>query len=103
MEDALSRFHPFKDGFLLGRAGKKAKAKANVLRTELVKKRKLGEETNADCWMSSRKRREMNTWRDYISHEIDVSKEFDSDFNFPKTHLRSHSVEQIGRYRDLQL
>jgi hypothetical protein len=38
MEDALHRFHNFKDVFLLGQAGKKAKAKANTLRTEIVKK-----------------------------------------------------------------
>jgi hypothetical protein len=31
MADALHRFHTFKDGFLLGQAGKKAKAKANAL------------------------------------------------------------------------
>ena len=34
MEDALHRVHTFKDVFLLGRAGKKAKAKANAQRTE---------------------------------------------------------------------
>jgi len=45
MEDALGRFHTFKDVFLLGRASKKAKAKANALRTELMKKRKVDEET----------------------------------------------------------
>jgi len=50
MEDTLCRFHTFKDVFLLGRAGKKAKAKANALRTELVKKRKVDEETNAESW-----------------------------------------------------
>jgi hypothetical protein len=33
MQDALHRFHTFKDVLLLGRAGKKAKAKANALRT----------------------------------------------------------------------
>jgi len=38
MEDALHRFDTFKDVFLLGQAGKNAKAKANALRTELVKK-----------------------------------------------------------------
>jgi len=38
MEDALHGFHTFKGVFLLGQAGKKAKAKANALRTELVKK-----------------------------------------------------------------
>ena len=38
MEYRLHTFHTFKDVFLLGRAGKKVKAKANALRTELVKK-----------------------------------------------------------------
>jgi len=38
IEDTLHRFHTFKDVFLLGRAGKKAKAEANALRTEHVKK-----------------------------------------------------------------
>jgi hypothetical protein len=47
MEDTLRRFHTFKDVFLLGRAGKKEKARANALRTELVKKRMEDEETNA--------------------------------------------------------
>jgi len=36
-EDALRHFHTFKVVFLLGRAGKKAKAKANAVRTELMK------------------------------------------------------------------
>jgi len=95
MEDALHRFHTFKEVFLLGRAGKKAKAKANTLRTELVKKRKVDEETNAETWTLSKKQREMHAWRDYISHEIDDSKVLDADFNFPKIHLMSHWVEQI--------
>jgi hypothetical protein len=102
MEDALRRFHTFKDVFLLGRAGKQAKAKANALRTELVKKRKVDEETNAETWTPSKMRREMNAWRDYISHEIDVSKELNADFNFPKIHLMSHWVEHIRRYGALQ-
>jgi len=102
MVDAFCRFHTFKDVFLLGRAGKKAKAKANALRTELVKKRKVDEETNAETWAPSQKRREMNAWRDYISYEIDVSRELDADFNFPKIHLMSHWVEQIRRYGALQ-
>jgi hypothetical protein len=102
MEDTLHRFHTFKDVFLLRRAGKKAKAKANALSTELVKKRKVDEETNAETWMPSKKRCEMNAWRDDISHEIDVSKEFDADFNFPKIHMMSNWVEQIRRYGALQ-
>ena len=100
--DALHCFHTCKDVFLLGWAGKKAKAKANALRTELVKKRKVDKETNAETWTPSKKRRKINTWRDYISHEIDVSKELDADFNFPKIHLMSHWVEQIRRYGALQ-
>jgi len=44
----------------------------------------------------------MNAWQEYISHEIDVSKELDADFNFPKIHLMSHWVKQIRRYRALQ-
>jgi len=40
----------------------------------------------------------MNTWHDYLSHKIDVFKEFDTNFNFAKIHLMSHLVEQICRY-----
>ena len=90
MEDALHRFHTFKDAFLLGRASKKAKTKAAALRTKLVKKPKVDEETNADTLMPSKMRREMNAWRDYISNKIYVSKELDADFNFPKIHLMSY-------------
>jgi len=46
MEDALRRFNTFKDVFSLGQASTKEKAKANALRTELVKKQEVGEETN---------------------------------------------------------
>jgi hypothetical protein len=102
MEDALHHFHTFRDVFLLGRAGKKTKAKANALRTELVKKRKVDEESYAATWMQSKKRRKMNAWQDYISHEIDISKELDADFNFLKIHLMSHWAKQIRRYRAWQ-
>jgi len=79
-----------------------AKGKANALRTELVKKGKVDKETNAETWTLSKMRREMNAWRDYISHEIDVSKQLDANFNFPKIDLMSHWVEQIRRYGALQ-
>jgi hypothetical protein len=90
MEDTLHRFRTIKDVFLLGQAGKKAKPKANALRTELVEKQKVDEETNAETWTASKKQREMNAWWDYISHKVDISKELDADFNFPKIHLMSH-------------
>jgi hypothetical protein len=102
MKDALHRFHTFKDVFLLGRAGKNANAKANALRTELVKKRKVDEETNTETWTLSKKRRDMDAWKDYIGPEINVSKELDADFNFPRIHVMSHRVKQIRRYGALQ-
>jgi len=102
MEYALRHFHTFKDVFLLGRAGKKAKAKANTLRMELMKKRKVDEKANAASWTPSKKQPEMNAWRDYISHEMDICKELDADFNFPKIHLMSHWAEQISPYGALQ-
>jgi hypothetical protein len=96
MEDTLCRFHHFNDDFLLGQAGNKAKAKANALRTELMKKQKVDKETNAETRMQSNTRRRMIYWRDYISHKLDVSKEIDADFNFPKMQLMSRWVLQIG-------
>jgi hypothetical protein len=102
IEDTLHHFHTFKDVFLLGQAGKKAIAKANALRMELVKKRKMYKETNAETWTPSMKQREMNSRRNYISHKIDVSKQLDADFTVPKMHLMSHRVEQLHRYRAFQ-
>jgi len=102
MEDALHRFHTVKDVFSLGQAGNKAKAKANAVRTELVKKRKVDEETNAATWIPSKKRREMNAWRDYITHKIDISNDINADFNCLKIHLMAHWAEQIRWYGALQ-
>jgi hypothetical protein len=101
MDDALRYFHTFKDAFLLGRVSKQPMPNANALRTELVKKRNVDEEKNAGSWMLSMKRRGMNTWRDYISHKIDVSKELDPNINFPMIHLMSHCGQQIRVYRAL--
>jgi hypothetical protein len=95
MDDALHCVHTLKDILLLVQAGKKEKAKANAPRTELVKKRKVDKATNVDSWTPSKNRCEMNAWRDYISHKIDISKELDADFNFLKIHLMSHWAEQI--------
>jgi len=74
MEDALNRFHNFNDVSLHGQAGKRAKARANALRMEVVKNQNLDEETNAETWTLAKKRRGMKDWREYISHELDVSK-----------------------------
>jgi hypothetical protein len=100
---SLRCFHTFIDVLLLGRTSKKEKAQANALRTELVKKRKVDEETNADSWTPSKKKRKMNPWQDYFSHERDISKELYPDLNFSKIDLMSHWAEQIGRYGALQL
>jgi hypothetical protein len=102
LEDALHRVHPFRDVFLLGRARQMGKATANALRMELVKKRQLDKETTAETWTPSKKWCEMNTWHDFISHEIDVSKELDADFIFGKINLITYWVKQIPRYGALQ-
>jgi len=44
----------------------------------------------------------MDAWGEYISHEIDISKKLDADFNFPKIHLISLWAEQVCRYGALQ-
>jgi len=72
---------PFKAS-LSGGLKKKPKAKANALRTELVKIRKVDNETNAETWNLSKTWREINAWWDYISLKIDLFKELDADFNF---------------------
>jgi len=95
MEDTLPCVHTFKDVLLLDRAGKKAKAKANALRTQLTRKRKVDKETNSQTCTPFKKRREINARRDYISHEIDVSNESDADFKILKIQLMSHWVKQI--------
>jgi hypothetical protein len=59
--DTMHHVHTSKDVFLLGRAGKKAKANANALGTELVKKRKVDKETNAETWTLFKRQHEMNT------------------------------------------
>jgi hypothetical protein len=77
------------------RAGKKAKAKANTQRTELVKKRTVDDETNAETWMLSKTRREMNACRNNRRHKIAGAEELDADFNILKIHLISDLVKQI--------
>jgi hypothetical protein len=73
MEDSLCHSHTFNDIFLLGQAGNKAKAKANALRMDLMKKRKVDKETNAESWTPSKKQCEINTWCHYVSQEMDIS------------------------------
>jgi len=102
MEDTFHWFHTFKDDFLIGQARTMTKVKASALKSELMKKQKVDKETNAKTWTPCKKRREMNSLRDYISHKIDVSKELDADFNFPKIHLMSHWAHQICPYGAMQ-
>jgi len=102
MEGTLCFIHTFKDDFLLWWACNQVKAKTNALRTELMKKWTVDENTNADTWTPYNQWCEMNTWWDYISHTIDVSKHLDAGCNFPKIHLMSYGVKQIYRYGALQ-
>jgi hypothetical protein len=72
-----------------------AKARANGLTTQLMKKRKVDTETIAETSMLSKQRLELSTLPDNISHQIDVSKGLYADLNIPKFHFRFHCVEQI--------
>jgi hypothetical protein len=73
MADVFYQFHTFRDVFLLGRAGSKAKAKTNILRQELMQKRKVDKKTNADTGTLSKKQHEMNARWNYIRQEIHFS------------------------------
>jgi hypothetical protein len=95
MEDDVNGFHTLRDDFSLRRASKKVKAKAKALGTELVKMRNVDEDTNAETWTPSQLLHEMNSLREYLSSKIDISEEFDAEFNFPKIHLMPHSAERI--------
>jgi hypothetical protein len=86
IEDGQHRFETFNDVFLLSRARTHGQDKTQSLRMEFVKKQKVDEESNADTWTLSMKGREMNGRRNYIHHEIAVSKELFADFNFVKIH-----------------
>jgi len=88
--DHLHRFHTFPDVFQLARDDRKAKAKSNAIKTELVKKQMVDEQTHAETWTPSNIWHEINTWQDSISHEINVAKELDADFNFPNIHFIPH-------------
>jgi len=102
MEGTLRYIPSSKDVFLLGLAGKKAKVKAHGFRTSLLKKQIVADKTSYDSWKPSMKQRETNAWWDYISHQIDVSKELDADVVFPKIQVMSHWVQQIRKYGALQ-
>jgi hypothetical protein len=93
MEEALHRFHTFKDVFLLGQPTNKAKPKANSLSTELIMERNVDNETNAESWTPSKTWQKMNASQNYICHKVDDSKEFNVDFDFLKIHLMSQWVE----------
>jgi hypothetical protein len=90
MDDALHRFHTFKDELLLGRARKEAKVKANGLRIERLKKPTVNEKSKAETSTLSKKQRVMNPWRYFISYEIDVSNELDAYLDYLKIHMMSH-------------
>lgn len=81
IEDALRWFHTFNEVFLLGRAGKMVKAKANAMTMKLMMQWLVGEAANADTSMPSKKLHKMTSWRDSISLEIDVSNELNAHFN----------------------
>jgi len=99
MDHAYHRFHTFKDVFIPGQTRNTAKVKAIALRTELLKKWKVDEKTNAETWTPSKKRREMNVWRDYMRRKIDDSKALGADFTFQ---LSTWCLIGLNRFLDME-
>jgi hypothetical protein len=60
-----------------------------------MKKQKIDKNTNAETGTSSKKGHELNAWWDHIDPKIELSKELDANFNYPKIYLRSDWVKQI--------
>jgi len=54
MDDTSCRFHTFKVVILLGHPGHNEKAKANTLKMEVTKERKVDEGSFAGAWMPSK-------------------------------------------------
>jgi hypothetical protein len=98
MVDALHNFLTIKDVLLLRRASKKTKANANALKAELVKKQMADQGTNTDIWTLSKKRCEMNAWLHCIGLKLDIFKESEADFDFPKIQLMSHWANHVRQY-----
>jgi len=103
MEDAPHPSHTFKENCFLRRAGKKAKAKANDVGTEIVNEGKVDHETNAGSATPSTKQRERNALRYYISQARDIFHELDADINIPMIHVMAYWAEQIHQSGALQL
>ena len=85
MEHTVHHVQSFNDVFLLGQAGYKGMDKANALWTELVNKEKVDEKTHVETWTPSKKWHELNALQDYIRYMINISKELNADFNFPRS------------------
>jgi len=98
MEDDLNHIHTVKDQFLLRQVGNHAKANVNSLRMELVKKRMVDMETNAEYWRASKMRCEVITCQDYISHNLIVFEKIDADLYLPGIHVLLHWVKLICQY-----
>jgi hypothetical protein len=80
-----------------------AKARANTLRPELVKKGMIDKETNTETGIPSTKRRHIKTCKDSLRHKINASKKYDANCDLPMINLRTHWVEQIRQCGSLQL
>jgi len=102
MHNAVCHFPTIKDALLSGRGGKKGNPKANALRMELIKKRTVGEEFNAEMMKQTEKWDKMNVWQDYLMHEIVISNKLDANFNSVMIHIMSHRAEQSHQYRSFQ-
>lgn len=101
MENALRRFHDYKDVFRQFRAGKRLTAEAKHKRKELCDERDA-ELEESKYKSSAARERIRDAWKAIIADEMARYVEEGSDFNFPKIHLMMHFRENIQRYGSLK-
>jgi len=102
MEQYLQQFHKTKDVFLRYRAGKVAKAKADMVSKELnveTTARKYEEKANGHT--ACQKARALAEDREECVYLVNQALVEDSHFNFPKIYLLMHWSDQISQYGSL--
>jgi len=102
MEKYMQQFHKTKDVFLRYRAGKVAKAKADMvskgLNTQTTAHRL---EEKANRCTAAQKARALAEDREEHTYLVNQALVEDSHFNFPKIHLLMHWSDQISQYGSL--
>ena len=98
----LEHFNATKDIFLTYRAGKVAKAKADIVSKELTAQNNIRNfEANANGRTEAQKARDAVEDKQELTFLVNQALVEGSHFNFPKVHLMMHCADQISRYGSL--